>query len=39
VKPLLAGAEEIRLKMRGLMSQTQQTIQQQAAQTTPNVYR
>jgi uncharacterized protein len=39
VKPLLEGAEEIRLRMRGLMSQTQQTIQQQAAQTTPSVYR
>jgi len=39
VKPLLDGAEEIRLGMRGLMSQTQQTIQQQTAQTTPGVYR
>jgi uncharacterized protein len=39
VKPLLEGAEEIRLSLRGLMSQTQQTIQQQAAQTTPGVYR
>jgi uncharacterized protein len=39
VKPLLEGAEEIRLRLRGLMSQTQQTIQQQAAQTTPGVYR
>jgi uncharacterized protein len=39
VKPLLEGAEEIRLRMRGLMSQTQQTIQQQGAQTTPSVYR
>jgi uncharacterized protein len=38
VKPLLEGAEEIRLKMRGLMSQTQEAIQQQAAQT-PSVYR
>ncbi len=39
VKPLLEGAEEIRLNLRGLMSQTQQTIQQQGAQTTPGVYR
>ena len=39
VKPLLEGAEQIRLSLRGLMSQTQQTIQQQAAQTTPGVYR
>lgn len=39
VKPLLEGAEEIRLKMRGLMSQTQQTIQQQGTQTSPSVYR
>ena len=39
VKPLLEGAEEIRLSLRGLMSQTQQTIQQQAAETTPGVYR
>jgi uncharacterized protein len=39
VKPLLDGAEEVRLRMRGLMSQTQQTIQQQAAETTPGVYR
>jgi uncharacterized protein len=38
VKPLLEGAEEIRLRMRGLMSQTQEAIQQQAAQT-PAVYR
>jgi uncharacterized protein len=38
VKPLLEGAEEIRLRMRGLMSQTQEAIQQQAAQT-PSVYR
>jgi uncharacterized protein len=39
VKPLMEGAEEIRLRMRGLMSQTQQAIQQQGAQTTPSVYR
>lgn len=45
VKPLLEGAEEIRLRLRGLMSQTQQTIQQQqqqqpqGAQTTPSVYK
>lgn len=38
VKPLLEGAEQIRLSLRGLMSQTQQSIQQQAAQTTPGVY-
>ena len=39
VKPLLEGAEEIRLRMRGLMSQTQQTIRQEGSQTTPSVYR
>lgn len=39
VKPLLEGAEEIRLNMRQLMNQTQQAIQQQGAQTSPNVYR
>ncbi len=38
VKPLLKGAEEIRLNLRGLMSQTQQAIQQ-GAQTSPGVYR
>jgi uncharacterized protein len=38
LKPLLDGAEEIRLKMRGLMSQTQQAIQQQVAQKPPGVY-
>jgi len=39
VKPLLEGAEEIRLRMRGLMNQTQQAIQAQGAQTMPGVYR
>jgi len=39
VKQLLEGAEEIRLRLRGLMTQTQQTIQQQSAQTLPGVYR
>jgi uncharacterized protein len=39
VKPLLKGAEEIRLNLRGLMSQTQQAIQLQGGQTTPGVYR
>ena len=39
VKPLLKGAEEIRLNMRGLMNQTQQAIQEQGAQTSPEVYR
>jgi len=38
VKPLLDGAEEIRLSLRGLMSQTQQAIQQQVTQTPPGVY-
>jgi uncharacterized protein len=39
VKKLLEGAEEIRLKTRGLMSQTQEAIQQQGAETSPDVYR
>jgi uncharacterized protein len=38
VKPLLEGAEETRLRLRELMSQTQQTIQQEAAQTPAGVY-
>lgn len=38
VEPLLKGAEDIRLNLRGLMSQTQQAIQQ-GAQTGPGVYR
>jgi len=37
VKPLLEGAEEIRLNMRSLMSQTQQAIQQ-GGQSTRGVY-
>lgn len=37
VKPLLEGAEEIRLRMRELMSQTQQAIQQGAS--APSAYR
>lgn len=39
VKPLLEGAEEIRLKMRELMSQTQEAIRQQANQASPSAYR
>lgn len=39
VKPLLKGAEEIRLNLRGLMNQTQQAIQQQGGQAAPTVYR
>ena len=38
VKPLLEGAEEIRLRMRGLMSQTQEAIQQGGG-AKPSVYR
>jgi len=38
VKPLLEGAEETRLRLRELMSQTQQTIQQEAALTPAGVY-
>lgn len=38
VKPLLEGAEEIRLRMRGLMSQTQEAIQA-GAQGPPSAYR
>jgi uncharacterized protein len=38
VKPLLEGAEEIRLRMRGLMSQTQEAIQQ-GNQATASAYR
>ena len=38
VKPLLEGAEETRLRLRELMSQTQHTIQQEAAQTPAGVY-
>jgi len=38
VKPLLDGAEETRLRLRELMSQTQQTIQQEAARTPAGVY-
>lgn len=38
VKPLLEGAEEIRLRMRGLMSQTQEAIQQ-GGEGRPGVYR
>jgi uncharacterized protein len=38
VKQLLDGAEETRLRLRELMNQTQQTIQQEVAQTPTGVY-